>query len=69
MWEYKKYCIDSSCEENMLNLYGNDGWELVSVVIHPVYNGYCFYLKRQKFTKYSNDQLEWLGESGDKNQY
>ena len=49
-WEYKyNYitCISDSDLVNILNDYGNEGWEVVSIIEH---NPTCFYiyLKRQK---------------------
>lgn len=49
-WEYKYDCITYTSNRHLvdiLNDYGNEGWEVVSIIEHnPAC--FCIYLKRQK---------------------
>jgi len=52
-WEYKYDCITYTSNYDLidiLNDYGNEGWEVVSIIEHNPTYPTCFYiyLKRQK---------------------
>lgn len=53
-WEYKARVLEHGVIiQDVLNKYGDDGWELVAVNI-PHYHLVC-YFKRPK----SNDSIQW----------
>ena len=48
MWEYKKVTSYTQLTVDELNKLGEEGWELVSIIVHPDSNDfkYVHFLKR-----------------------
>ena len=47
-WEYSTVPLISHATKQILDQWGEDGWELVQVVTGPDGNGLVAYLKREK---------------------
>ena len=47
-WEYATIPLIEHVTKQILDQWGSDGWELVSVIISPTSNGLVAYLKRPK---------------------
>ena len=48
IWEYSTVPLISHATKQILDQWGEDGWELVQVVSGPDGNGLVAYLKREK---------------------